>query len=69
MNTAVPRRQRQRGQSMVEFCIVVPLFLFMLLLIFQLVLIYRAKSTLDYCRSQRCLQHPERAQPDPADVE
>lgn len=43
---------RQRGQSMVEFCIVVPLFLFVLLLILQLVLIYRAKSTLDYAALQ-----------------
>lgn len=43
---------RQRGQSMVEFCIVVPLFLFLLLLILQMVLIYRAKSTLDYATFQ-----------------
>lgn len=41
-------QRRQRGQSMVEFCIVVPLFLFLCLLVLQLVLIYRAKSTLDY---------------------
>lgn len=38
----------QRGQSLVEFCIVVPVFLFLILAIFQFVLIYRAKSTLDY---------------------
>jgi uncharacterized integral membrane protein len=48
-----PRLARQqRGQSMVEFCIVVPLFLFLLLLILQMVLIYRAKSTLDYATFQ-----------------
>lgn len=41
-------RHRQRGQSLVEFCIVVPLFLFLCLLVLQLVLVYRAKSTLDY---------------------
>ena len=44
--------RHQRGQSMVEFCIVVPLFLFLLLLILQMVLIYRAKSTLDYATFQ-----------------
>ena len=39
---------RESGQSLPEFLIVVPVFLFLLLLIFQLVLIYRAKTTLDY---------------------
>jgi len=43
-----PRPAAQRGQSLPEFLIVVPVFLFLLLLIFQLVLIYRAKTTLDY---------------------
>ncbi len=43
---------RQRGQSLVEFCVVVPTFLFLLLVIFQLVLIYRAKTTLDYATFQ-----------------
>lgn len=38
----------QRGQSLVEFIIVVPAFLFLLLGIFQFMLIYRAKATLDY---------------------
>lgn len=38
----------QRGQSLPEFLIVVPVFLFLILLIFQTVLIYRAKTTLDY---------------------
>jgi hypothetical protein len=38
----------QRGQSLVEFVIVVPAFLFLLLGIFQFMLIYRAKATLDY---------------------
>lgn len=41
-------RARQRGQSLPEFLIVIPLFLFLLLLLFQLVLIYRAKTVLDY---------------------
>lgn len=42
------RRKRQAGQSLPEFLVAIPLFLFLLLLIFQLVLIYRAKTTLDY---------------------
>lgn len=42
------RRARQAGQSLPEFLVAIPLFLFLLLLIFQLVLIYRAKTTLDY---------------------
>lgn len=41
-------RGRQRGQSLPEFLIVIPLFLFLVLLLFQLVLIYRAKTVLDY---------------------
>ena len=40
--------RRQRGQSLLEFCIVVPAFIFMLLGVFQFMLIYRAKATLDY---------------------
>jgi Flp pilus assembly protein TadG len=43
---------RQSGQSLVEFCIVVPAFLFLILVTFQLVLIYRAKTTLDYAAFQ-----------------
>lgn len=42
------QRARQRGQSLPEFLIVVPVFIFLVLLIFQLVLVYRAKTTLDY---------------------
>lgn len=38
----------QSGQSLPEFLVVVPVFLFLLLLIFQMILIYRAKTTLDY---------------------
>src|SRR5690606_904079 len=45
-------RRTQSGQSLVEFCIVVPAFLFLILVTFQLVLIYRAKSTLDYAAFQ-----------------
>ena len=41
-------RRRQRGQSLLEFVIVVPAFLFLLLAAFQFMLIYRAKATLDY---------------------
>ncbi|MCF7223592.1 TadE family protein [Marilutibacter chinensis] len=54
MNTGIPRRRsaprraRSTGQSLVEFMIVVPVFLFLVLVIFQMVLIYRAKTTLDY---------------------
>jgi len=44
--------RRQSGQSLVEFCIVVPAFLFLILVTFQLVLIYRAKTTLDYAAFQ-----------------
>ncbi|MGO3128032.1 MAG: TadE/TadG family type IV pilus assembly protein [Luteimonas sp.] len=41
-------RLPQSGQSLPEFLVAIPLFLFLLLLIFQLVLVYRAKTTLDY---------------------
>lgn len=41
-------RARQRGQSLVEFVIVVPVFLFLVLLILQAALLYRVKTTLDY---------------------
>ena len=41
-------RTRMQGQSLVEFLIVVPIFLFLVLVIFQMVLVYRAKTTLDY---------------------
>ncbi|MCW4454364.1 pilus assembly protein [Flavobacterium sp. MXW15] len=47
----LPRRY-QRGQSLVEFCIVVPAFLFLILVTLQFILIYRAKSTLDYATFQ-----------------
>lgn len=43
-----PGPRAHRGQSLPEFLIVIPVFLFLMLLIFQLVLIYRAKTTLDY---------------------
>lgn len=49
-----PRLERARlpgrvhGQSLVEFLIVVPVFIFLVLVIFQMVLVYRAKTTLDY---------------------
>lgn len=38
----------ERGQSLVEFCVVVPAFIFLVLATFQFILIYRAKTTLDY---------------------
>lgn len=44
--------RRQRGQSLVEFCVVVPTFIFLLLVIFQFVLIYRAKALLDFAALQ-----------------
>lgn len=44
--------RRQQGQSLVEFCVVVPTFLFLVLVILQAALIYRAKSTLDYATFQ-----------------
>jgi hypothetical protein len=52
MNLRYPRScstiARARGQSLVEFLIVVPIFIFLVLVIFQMVLVYRAKTTLDY---------------------
>ena len=45
-------RRRQSGQSLVEFCVVVPTFLFLVLMILQAALIYRAKATLDYATFQ-----------------
>ncbi|SJZ96559.1 TadE/TadG family type IV pilus assembly protein [Novilysobacter spongiicola] len=45
---AGPAGRSQRGQSLVEFIIVVPAFLFLVLAAFQFMLIYRAKATLDY---------------------
>lgn len=50
MTTGRPRlrrAQRQNGQAFPEFLVVIPVFLFLLLLIFQMVLIYRAKTVLD----------------------
>lgn len=48
MKPRSPGARLQRGQSLLEFVIVVPAFLFLILGIFQFVLIYRAKATLDY---------------------
>ena len=48
LKTPRSSRDRQRGQSLLEFVIVVPAFLFLLLATFQFMLIYRAKATLDY---------------------
>lgn len=45
---SVRSRRHQRGQSLVEFVIVAPVFLFLVLSILQMVLLYRAKTTLDY---------------------
>ncbi|KAA8918972.1 MULTISPECIES: TadE family protein [Xanthomonas] len=44
--------RHQRGQSLIEFCVVVPTFLFLVLVIFQFVLIYRTKTVLDYAAFQ-----------------
>lgn len=52
MKQPVSTHRRQRGQSLVEFCVVVPTFLFLLLVTLQFILIYRAKSTLDYATFQ-----------------
>ena len=46
--TPAAGRRSQQGQSLLEFVIVVPAFLFLLLAAFQFMLIYRAKATLDY---------------------
>lgn len=46
-STSMPR-SREAGQSLPEFLVVVPVFLFLMLLVFQMILIYRAKTTLDY---------------------
>lgn len=43
---------RQRGQSATEFLIVAPILLFLVLGIVQMVLLYRAKTTLDYAALQ-----------------
>lgn len=52
MNIHSKRRIRfvrhQRGQSIAEFIIVIPILLFLILGIVQMVLLYRAKATLDY---------------------
>lgn len=42
----------QRGQSLLEFCIVVTAFVFLVLVIFQFVLVYRAKTLLDFASLQ-----------------
>ncbi|WP_368562944.1 TadE/TadG family type IV pilus assembly protein [Pseudoxanthomonas sp. UTMC 1351] len=52
MKQPVSIHRRQRGQSLVEFCVVVPTFLFLLLVTLQFILIYRAKSALDYATFQ-----------------
>jgi hypothetical protein len=41
-------RRAARGQSMVEFLIVAPVLLFLILSLIQFVLLYRIKTTLDY---------------------
>ncbi|MGY0505787.1 TadE/TadG family type IV pilus assembly protein [Luteimonas sp. e5] len=43
-----PSAYRQRGQSATEFLVVVPVLLLLILGIVQMVLLYRAKATLDY---------------------
>jgi hypothetical protein len=50
----VPRNAMsdQRGQSLLEFCIVVPAFIFLVLVIFQFILVYRAKTLLDFAALQ-----------------
>lgn len=45
-------RRSAGGQSMVEFIIVVPVVLFMILFVVQAVMLYRIKSTLDYAALQ-----------------
>lgn len=40
--------RKPNGQSLPEFLIAIPVFIFLILLIFQVILIYRAKTTLDY---------------------
>lgn len=45
-------RRHQRGQSATEFLIVAPVLLFLVLGIMQMVLLYRAKTTLDYAALQ-----------------
>lgn len=52
MKFARSPRSSQRGQSLLEFCIVVPAFIFLVLVIFQFVLIYRAKTLLDFAALQ-----------------
>ncbi len=52
MTARLASARQQSGQSLVEFCIVVPAFLFLILVTLQLVLIYRAKATLDYATFQ-----------------
>src|SRR5699024_11101366 len=46
--TRLPARSAGAGQALPEFLVVVPVVLFLLLLDFQMVLIYRAKTVLDY---------------------
>ncbi|MFC0676567.1 TadE family protein [Lysobacter korlensis] len=43
-----PARRLATGQGMVEFAIVVPVLMFLILSVVQLVLLYRAKATVDY---------------------
>lgn len=46
------RPRETSGQSMVEFIIVVPVVLFMILFVVQAVMLYRIKATLDYAALQ-----------------
>ncbi|MDP1672640.1 MAG: pilus assembly protein [Burkholderiales bacterium] len=47
-NAASRHRQRRRGQALVEFIIIYPTLLLLVLGAFQFALIYQAKSTLNY---------------------
>ncbi|MCB1739839.1 MAG: pilus assembly protein [Gammaproteobacteria bacterium] len=48
MNVDAARARRERGQAMVEFLIVVPIILMLILGAIQFSLVYRARSTLQY---------------------
>lgn len=47
-NSASRNRQRRRGQALVEFIIIYPTLLLLVLGAFQFALVYQAKSTLNY---------------------
>lgn len=48
----LPRRRRQRGQAVIETVVVIAVFGVFLLGIFQTILFYRAKTTVDYAALQ-----------------